>query len=80
MSACCWRDSGWKLVLAAILTFRMRVRSQTFAKKNDSNAYFSEFLGANGRKIYLNHDIGVQMGENVYLSQNLLLSSVYWCD
>ena len=40
----------------------MRVRSQTFAKKNDSNAYFSEFLGANGRKIYLDHEIGVQLG------------------
>ena len=38
------------------------VRSQTFAKKNDSNAYFSEFLGANGRKINLDHEIGVQMG------------------
>ena len=40
----------------------MRVRSQTFAKKNYSNAYFSEFLGANGRKIDLDHEIGVQMG------------------
>ena len=40
----------------------MRVRSQTFAKKNDSNAYFSEFLDANGRKIDLDHEIDVQMG------------------
>ena len=40
----------------------MRVRLQTFAKKNDYNAYFSEFLGAKCRKIDLYYDIGVQMG------------------
>ena len=57
MSACWWRESGWELVFD-----RHYVRSQTFAKKNDSNAYFSEFLGANGRKIDLDHEIGVQMG------------------
>ena len=58
-------NQAGNLFLTAIIDFcrfGMRVRSQTFAKKNDSNAYFSEFLGANGRKIDLDHEIGVQMG------------------
>ena len=55
-------NQAGNLFLTAIITFGMRVRSQTFAKKNDSNAYFSEFLSANGRKIDLDHEIGVQMG------------------
>ena len=36
--------------------------SETFAKKNDSNGYFLEFLSANGRNIDVYHDMGVQMG------------------
>ena len=55
-------NQAGNLFLTAILTFGMRVPSQTFAKKNDSNSYFSEFLGANGRNIDVCHDIGVQMG------------------
>ena len=55
-------NQAGNLFLTAIIDFWNEGTFTNICRENDSNAYFSEFLGANDRKIDLDHEIGVQMG------------------